>query len=153
MLSELGKVQKQLLRFIRNWSNLKRVIESSPKIPMSKQVHSQQSYQVRKGLIKLRSELKEAQDQHCDQCCPNLNPDGIGAFTVSIPVRLYYKTFNSSSSQVLIINALSTLHAPDLNCLFAYVNISDMNLLPQQQAIHQVNIFLLSLQNNVCCFL
>jgi len=79
MLSELGKVQKQLLRLIRNWGNLKRMIEPSPKVPMGEQVHSQQGYQVRKGPIKLGSELKEPQDQHRDQCCPNLNLDGIGA--------------------------------------------------------------------------
>ena len=46
---------------------------------MGKQVHSQQGHQVRKGPIKLGSELKEPQDQRRDQCCPNLNPNSIGA--------------------------------------------------------------------------
>ena len=79
MLSELGQVKKQLLRFIRNWGNLKRTIKPSPKISMGKQIHSQQGHQVRKGPIKLGSELKKPQDQHRDQCCPNLNSNSIGA--------------------------------------------------------------------------
>src|SRR4030042_1832175 len=79
MLSELGQVKTQLLRFIRNWGNLKRMIEPSPKSSMGKQIHSQQGHQVRKGPIKLGSELKEPQDQYCDQCCPNLNLNRIGA--------------------------------------------------------------------------
>ncbi len=78
MLSELGKVQKQLLRFIWNRINLKRMIEPGPKIPMGKEIHAQQGHQIRKGPMKLRSELKESQDQHRNQCCPNLNPHRIG---------------------------------------------------------------------------
>lgn len=77
MLSKLGQVKTQLLRLIGNWINLKWMIEPSPKIPMREQVHSQQGYQVRKRLIILGSELKEPQDHHRDQCCANLNPDGI----------------------------------------------------------------------------
>src|SRR5512139_842131 len=79
MLSELSQVKTQLLRLIRNWGNLKRMIEPSPKIPMGKQIHSQQGHQIRKGPIELGSELKEPQDQHRNQCCPNLNPHRIGA--------------------------------------------------------------------------
>ena len=69
----------QLLRLIRNWVNLERMIEPSPKISMGKQIHSQQGHQVRKGPIELGSELKEPQNQHRNQCCPNLNPNSIGA--------------------------------------------------------------------------
>jgi hypothetical protein len=49
------------------------------KHPMSKQIHSQQGHQVRKGPMELGSELKEPKDQHRNQCCPNLNPHSIGA--------------------------------------------------------------------------
>jgi len=53
------------------------MINPSPKIPMGKQNHSQQGYQVRKKPIKLGSKLKEPQDQHRNRCCPNLNPNNI----------------------------------------------------------------------------
>jgi len=66
MLSELSQVKTQLLWLIGNWGNLKRMIEPSPKIPMGKEINSQQSHQVRKGPIKLGSELNEPQDQHRD---------------------------------------------------------------------------------------
>ena len=45
---------------------------------MSKEVHSQQGHEIRKGPIKLGSKLKEPQDEHRNQCCPNLDLDGIG---------------------------------------------------------------------------
>src|SRR4030042_2175006 len=94
MLSELGQVKTQLLRLIGNWGNLKRMIEPSPKIPMGKQIHSQQGYQVRKGPIKFGSELKEPQDQHSDQCCPNLNLNCIGAGSYKgLDLKVLFQSF------------------------------------------------------------
>ena len=78
MLSELSETELQLFRFIRNRWCFVRFIEPGPKISMSKKVHSQQGHEIRKGPVKLRTKLKEPQDQHGDQCCPNLNLDSIG---------------------------------------------------------------------------
>ena len=79
MLSKLTKTELELLGFIRDRWYFKRVIEPGPKIPMSKQVHSQQGCKIRKGPVEFRAELKEAENQHRNQCCPNLNLHGIGA--------------------------------------------------------------------------
>src|SRR4030042_1148572 len=78
MLSKLPKTELKLLRLIRNWWYFKRLIEPGPKIPMSKEVHSQQGHEIRKGPVELGTKLKEPQDQHRDQCCPNLDLDRIG---------------------------------------------------------------------------
>ena len=78
MLSELTETELQLFGFIRNRWCLVRFIEPSPKIPMRKEIHSQQGHEIRKGPMKLRPKLKEPQDQHGNQCCPNLDLDGIG---------------------------------------------------------------------------
>ncbi len=45
---------------------------------MSKEVHSQEGHEIRKGPVKLGTKLKEPQNQHGNQCCPNLDLDGIG---------------------------------------------------------------------------
>src|SRR3972149_10874170 len=78
MLSRLTETEFELFGFIRNRWYFKRFIEPGPKISMSKEVHSQQSHEIRKGPIELGSKLKEPQDQHCYQCCPNLDLHGIG---------------------------------------------------------------------------
>ena len=45
---------------------------------MGKQIHSQQGDQIRKGPTEFGPKLKETQHQHRNQCCPNLNLNGIG---------------------------------------------------------------------------
>ena len=45
---------------------------------MGKQIHPQQSHQIRKGPVKFRSKLEETENQHRNQCCPNLDLHGIG---------------------------------------------------------------------------
>jgi hypothetical protein len=46
---------------------------------MRKQIHSQQRDQIRQRPREFGPELKEPEDQHRNQCCPNLNLNGIGA--------------------------------------------------------------------------
>jgi len=81
MLSELTETEFELFGFIRNRWYFKRFIEPGPKISMSKEVHSQQGHEIRKGPVKLGSKLEETENQHCNQCCPNLDLHGIGTGT------------------------------------------------------------------------
>jgi len=46
---------------------------------MSKETHPKQGHQIRKRPIEFGPKLEKAEDQHRNQCCPNLNLDGIGA--------------------------------------------------------------------------
>ena len=46
---------------------------------MGEQIHPQQGHQIRQRPAELGSQLQEPQDQHGDQCGPNLDLDGIGA--------------------------------------------------------------------------
>ena len=46
---------------------------------MSKEIHSKQGHQIRQRPVELGPKLEEAKDQHRNQCCPNLNLNGIGA--------------------------------------------------------------------------
>ncbi len=46
---------------------------------MGKEIHPKQGHQIRKRPTEFGPKLKELQDQHGNQCCPNLNLDGIGA--------------------------------------------------------------------------
>src|SRR5512147_2112853 len=78
MLSELTEAELQLFGFIRNRWCFVRFIEPGPEISMSKEVHSQQGHEIRKRPVKLGTKLKEPQNQHGNQCCPNLDLDGIG---------------------------------------------------------------------------
>ena len=78
---QLTETKLKLFGFIGNRWYFKRFIEPGPKISMSKEVHSQQGHEIRKGPIKLGSKLEETENQHCDQCCPNLDLDGIGTGT------------------------------------------------------------------------
>ena len=78
MLSELTETEFELFGFIRNRWYFKRFIEPGPKISMSKEVHSQQGHEIRKGPVKLGAKLEETENQHRNQCCPNLDLDGIG---------------------------------------------------------------------------
>ena len=73
MLSKLLKTEFELLRLIGNGRYVKGFIEPLPKIPVRKQIHSQQRDQIRKRPVEFGSELKKTQDQHRDQCCPNLD--------------------------------------------------------------------------------
>jgi len=78
MLSELSQLQFQLFRLIESWQDLKRFVQPSPEIPMGKQVHPKQSHQIRKRPGEFGSKLEKPKDQHRNQCCPNLDLDGIG---------------------------------------------------------------------------
>jgi hypothetical protein len=78
MLSKLSKTEFKLFRLIRHGRYLKGLVDPVPKISMRKQVHSQQGDQIRKGPAEFGSKLEEPQDQHRNQCCPNLNLNGIG---------------------------------------------------------------------------
>ena len=47
------------------------VHEASPKISMGKEIHLEQSNQIRKRPVEFRSKLEKPKDQHSNQCCPN----------------------------------------------------------------------------------
>ena len=79
MLSELEQVQFQLFRLIKRRQDFKGFVQPSPEIPMGKEIHPKQGHQIRKRPAEFGSKLEKPQDQHGNQCCPNLNPDGIGA--------------------------------------------------------------------------
>ena len=98
MLSQLSKIQSQLLRLVRNRQDIKGFVQPLPKVSMRKEVHSKQNNQIRQRLIKFRLELEKPQDQHRNQCCPNLNLHGISA-------RAYFALTNSAfnSEAILII--------------------------------------------------
>jgi len=46
---------------------------------MSEEIHPEQGHQIRKRPAEFGPKLEEFEDQHGNQCCPNLNLDGIGA--------------------------------------------------------------------------
>ena len=46
---------------------------------MGKRIHPKQGHQIRKRPSELGPKLEKPEDQHGNQCCPNLNLDGIGA--------------------------------------------------------------------------
>jgi hypothetical protein len=44
---------------------------------MGKEIHPEQSNQIRKRPVEFGSKLEKAKDQHSNPCCPNLNLDSI----------------------------------------------------------------------------
>src|SRR5512139_831754 len=46
---------------------------------MGKEIHPKQGHQIRKRPAEFGPKLEKLEDQHGNQCCPNLNLDGIGA--------------------------------------------------------------------------
>ncbi len=78
MLSELDKAQFQLFRLVKSRQDFKRFVQPSPEVPMGKEIHSKQGYQIRKRPAEFGPKLEKPEDQHGNQCCPNLNLDGIG---------------------------------------------------------------------------
>jgi hypothetical protein len=120
MLSELTEAELQLFGFIRNRGCFIRFIEPGPEISMSKEVHSQQGHEIRKGPVKLGTKLKEPKNQHGNQCCPNLDLDGIGT-----------GAHKGLDFQVLLQSFKEDLDLPTL-----FVNASNSRC-PQFQVIRQ----------------
>src|SRR5262245_35559147 len=56
-------------------------MEPLPQISVNKQVHPQEVDEIGEGPVGLSSELKVFQQEHRNQCCPNLNPYGVGRCT------------------------------------------------------------------------
>src|ERR1041384_3942221 len=83
MLSELTPGHTQLSRLYGNGLRLavfgrtERFIQPIPQVTVYQKVHAQKVDQVGKRPTKLRLQLEKLNQQHCDQCCPNLNPNGI----------------------------------------------------------------------------
>ena len=46
---------------------------------MGKEIHPKQGHQIQKRPGEFGPKLEKFEDQHGNQCCPNLNLDGIGA--------------------------------------------------------------------------
>lgn len=57
---------------------IKGFINPGPQIPVSKEIPAQQCDQVGEGPTGLGAHLQILQQQHGDQCCPNLDMHGIG---------------------------------------------------------------------------
>jgi hypothetical protein len=53
-------------------------MEPGPKIAIDKQVHAQERDEIGKRPAKTCFHLEILQNQNRDQCCPNLNPKGVG---------------------------------------------------------------------------
>ncbi len=79
MLSELDQAQFQLLRLVESRQDFKGFVQPSPEIPMGKEIHPKQGHQIRKRPGEFGPKLEKLEDQHGNQCCPNLNLNGIGA--------------------------------------------------------------------------
>jgi len=62
------------------WS-FKRIIEPIPEITVGKQVQTKQRHQAAKRQVALRAKLEILEQQHGNQCCPNLCFESIGAGT------------------------------------------------------------------------
>lgn len=45
---------------------------------MGKEIHPKQDHQIRKPQGEFGPKLEKPEDQHGDQCCPNLHFNGIG---------------------------------------------------------------------------
>jgi len=60
------------------WS-LEGVIEPIPEVAVGKQVQAEQSHQAAERQVILGTELKILEQQHGNQCCPNLCLQGVGA--------------------------------------------------------------------------
>jgi hypothetical protein len=78
MLSELDQAQFQLFRLVESRQDFKGFVQPSPEIPMGKEIHPKQGHQIRKRPGEFGPKLEKLEDQHGNQCCPNLNLDGIG---------------------------------------------------------------------------
>ncbi len=78
MLSELGHVEPQLLG-VRDWDDFKGLFQPGPEVSVCEEVHPKQCHQVGERPVELGAQLEPAQEQHGNQCCPDLNLDGIGA--------------------------------------------------------------------------
>jgi len=79
MLSELTPTQTQTVRFVRDGIGLKGMIQPGPKIPMGKRFIRSKATKFESDQLNLDRSWRKAQDQDRNQCCPNLNLDGIGA--------------------------------------------------------------------------
>jgi len=79
MLSKLSESHAKLFGFIGDWGRFKGMIQPGPKIAMGEQIHPQQGQKIGQRPAELGAQLKEPEDQHGDQCCPNLDLDRIGA--------------------------------------------------------------------------
>ena len=71
-------LRRRLLRIRRRSKGL---IEPSHQVAVSKEVHTQQRHQVRQAPAEARGQLQVAQQQHRDQCCPDLGPYSVGRST------------------------------------------------------------------------
>ncbi len=99
MLSELDQVQLQLLRLVESRQDFKGFVQPSPEIPMGKEIHPKQSYQIRKRPAEFGPKLEKPEDQHANQCCPNLNLDGIGTgsdkgLDLEVLLQMFEEDFN-----------------------------------------------------------
>ena len=81
MLSKLCRGGTLTGRFIKNGWGFIGTIQPSPQIPMGKEIHPQESHQIRKRPSKSRTDLKVSKQKHGNQCCPNLGFHGIRART------------------------------------------------------------------------
>src|SRR5262245_56373266 len=54
------------------------MIQPRPQVSIHQQVHAQEIDEVGKRPSKPGLKLKILEQEHCNECCPNLCPDGIG---------------------------------------------------------------------------
>src|SRR5215510_8552246 len=79
MLSNSAKVKNSLkLRLLSQQRRCEGFIQPGPEISIDKEIHSQQRGQIRQRPSKLRFHLEVLQNQHGNQCGPNLNVKRIG---------------------------------------------------------------------------
>ena len=63
MLSELDQVQFQLLRLVKGRQDFKGFVQPSPEIPMGKEIHPKQGYQIGKRPGEFGPKLEKLEDQ------------------------------------------------------------------------------------------
>ncbi len=68
MLSELDQAQFQLFRLVKSRQDFEGFVQPGPQVPMSKEIHSKQGYQIRKRPVEFGPKLQKPQDQHGNQC-------------------------------------------------------------------------------------
>jgi len=59
------------------WMNIEWAVDPFPQVTIRKQVPAQECHQIGERPLELGLELKVLDQQHGNQCCPNLDAEGI----------------------------------------------------------------------------
>ena len=141
MLSKVSDRQGQLFGSGFLNRDTEWVVQPSPQVAVGQQIEAEQRHQIRKAPFPRGFQLQKFQQQHGNQCCPNLGLDGVFAgadegFDLQVLLQVLEKEFNLPAKPIALASVAAERRGSLVNRMISRCCSSSQTVMRRSEPEH-----------------